>query len=67
MHTAYAVVAGIPSIIDVRNNNEWTALLVTNTAGKTFLVDVQPVNTAGWKKSTEPPFQATHPLYLNRR
>lgn len=64
MGVPYAVVGGIPDIIDRRNNDEWTALLVTNTAGKTFLLDVQPVVTVGWKKSTEAPFRATHSLYL---
>jgi hypothetical protein len=68
MEVAHAVVQDIPDfIIDVRNNVEGTAILITNTAGKSFLIDVQPiVIPAGWKASTEAPFQATHPLYLSR-
>jgi hypothetical protein len=66
MEVAHAVVGDTPDIIDIRNNDEGTATLITNTAGKTFLVDIQPiVIPAGWKKSTDAPFRATHPAYLS--
>jgi len=66
MEVAYAVVGDTPDIIDIRNNNEGTAILITNTAGKTFLTDIQPiVIPAGWKRSNDASFRANHPLYLS--
>jgi len=77
MGVAYAVVRlnyrnpeieEITDIIDIRSNDEGTETLVKNTAGKTFRImsgDIQPIVTAGWKRSTDAPFWATHPLYLS--